>query len=119
MPPIEYKFFVDAACSLGDKLYVFSLALGRKNSINILHYPFASISSQESLWQVIEVPQDVLSYRNLVTFVPLNSTKIAILGGTADFDHKPLGDVTIFNTITFEFTKTIEVNKVADSFYCA
>ena len=56
---------------------------------------------------MIDVPQDVLTFRTQITFVPLNSTEIAILGGQ-DQTAKFLGDVITLNTITNEFKREVE-----------
>ena len=73
--------------------------------IVILHNPDASFSSQDPPhWQVVVVPQDVTSDRIMPAFVPLNTTEIAILGGT-DEKMKFIGDRLIFNTSTNEFNK--------------
>ena len=68
------------ACSLGDKVYVFEPLFGER-TIRVLNNPDASFSSQDPPhWQVVTVPQDVKSVCFNATFVPLNSTEIAILG---------------------------------------
>ena len=95
------------ACSLGDKVY----ALGNNTSmasyyIGILYNPDAYFSSQDPPhWQEVVVPQDAtMSFRSDATFVPLNSTEIAILGGHRRGRY--FGDVLIFNTSTNEFNKS-------------
>ena len=81
-----------------------------KNAITVLHKADASIASQEKLsphWQVIQVPEDVLTLRFGAAFVPLNLTEIAILGGYNDCGSV-LGDVIIFDTTTCELKKEFE-----------
>ena len=61
----------------------------KKNLINVLHNPGASLSSQDPPhWSVIDAPQDVMSYRTDVAFAPLNLTEIAILGGERENDNR-------------------------------
>ena len=73
-------------------------------TIRVLHNPDASFSSQDPPhWQEVVVPQDFSSVRFRSAFVPLNSTEIAILGGT--IQGRYFGDVLIFNTGTNEFNK--------------
>ena len=73
-------------------------------TIGVLHNPDASFSSKDPPhWQVVVVPQRVMSDRISSTFVPLNSTEIALLGGRDDSGY--FGDVFIFNTSTNEISK--------------
>lgn len=68
-----YNGDIASACSLGDRVYVFGDGKMTSNlMISILHNPDAPTVSQEMHWQVIEIPQDVLSSRYHVAFVPLN-----------------------------------------------
>ena len=57
---------------------------------------------------MIEVPGDVLTPRQQLTFVPLNSTEIVILGGIYLDYSNFLGDVITFNTSTCEFKREVE-----------
>ena len=100
---MESRTKFSAAYSLQEKVYVFCDVMYKmENFINVLHKPGASLSSQDPpRWQVIDVPQDVMSYRRWVSFAPLNSTEIAILGGRDQDEF--FGDVITFNTSTYEF----------------
>ena len=51
-----------AACSLGDKVYVIGTTGELKNSIRVLHNAGASIASLELEWQVIQVPEELVSF---------------------------------------------------------
>ena len=59
---------------------------------------------------MIDVPQDVMSYRTYIAFVPLNSTEIAILGGKNENDRL-LGEVYTFSTTTNRFKREAKGGK--------
>lgn len=89
-----------SACSLIDKVYVFSKSDREFNCINILNNPGASISSKEPpYWDEIRVPIDALKLRSEVAFVPLNWKEIAIFGGV-DTSKEYRGGIVTFNRLT-------------------
>ena len=101
LPMIPYQKEFCEACSTGDKVYVLCT---RNCTIKVLHNPGAPVSSQELLWQDIEMPKDNPIPRYSPTFVPLNSTEIVIAGGM-DTNYKEVRDIVIFDTTTCEFKK--------------
>lgn len=110
------------ACSLGDKVYAFAY---KTNCINVLHNPTAPISSQEEApphWQNFFVP---LNLQQETAFVPLNTTEIAILGGTSTSISQnaaalPLrrGENIIFNTTTRRLKQMFEDKVALPPFRC-
>lgn len=95
--------------------YVFCGEIGRNNnttnSIELLPIEEASRGGINEVWQLIEVPEDILSCRLVPAVVAINDTEIAILGG---YDTKPhpalfFKDVYLFNT------KNKRVKRVAEN----
>ena len=52
------------------------------------------LANATTLWQLINVAENILTKRSVPAVAPLNDTEIAILGGYG------LSDVIVFNTIT-------------------
>ena len=101
--PISRREGGFSACSLGDKVYVFTPA---DDAIEVLHNPDALVSSQEMHWQVIELPLDVQIPCSYFGFAPLNSTEIVIAGGM-DRNRSKFKDIMTFDTTTCEFKREI------------
>ena len=91
---LNYARNAATACVLNHVIYVIcgKGTSGHLNSIERLDH------QNEEAWQLIEVPQDVLSVRSYTGFVAINDTEIAILGGCDDRTN--YNDVYLFNTKT-------------------
>ena len=91
---LNYARNAASACVLNHVIYVIGGegTSGHLNSIERLDH------RNEEAWQLIEVPQDVLSARYYTGFVAINDTEIAILGGCDDRTY--YNDVYLFNTKT-------------------
>lgn len=96
-----------SACSFGgDKVFVLGVTDLHKSSVNILHNPGATVSSQKMHWQSIEVLGNFLESQHLAAIAPLNSTEIVILGGMPHLGSQiTSGEVVIFNTTSCKFKK--------------
>ena len=57
------------------------------------------LANATTLWQLINVAEDILTKRHDPAVAPLNDTEIAILGGGYNYGDK-LSDVIVFNTTT-------------------
>ena len=55
------------------------------------------LANATTLWQLINVAENILTKRKFLAVAPLNDTEIAILGG---YDGNCLSDVIVFNTTT-------------------
>ena len=111
-PGLDRDSSYQGACSLGEKVYAFRryqyYPESYQNYIDVLHNPSASSFCLQQLmhWEKIALPVDVCEGRQGVSFVPLNSTEIAMLGGQYRFavsDFVP--NVITFNTNTAQFKK--------------
>ena len=55
------------------------------------------LANATTLWQLIDVAENILTKRLAPAVAPLNNTEIAILGG---WNNGKLSDVIVFNTTT-------------------
>ena len=89
-----------SASTLHGIVYVFCGTDGRYNDLNSIEMISEStlLANARSLWQLINVAENILSKRSLQAVAPFNGTEIAILGGW----NRPnrLSDVIVFNTTT-------------------
>ena len=74
MPELNQARDLASACSLKDKIYVFSgdnLDYQLRNSIEKLNNPFLTMG--EAFWQLIQLPVKIFSLRQNPVVVPLNA----------------------------------------------
>ena len=62
-------------------------------------------------WQLIQLKPESLAARSNPIIVPMNATKIAILGGLMQKNEEYMGDILLFDTSTKTCNKLVE-NKV-------
>ena len=87
-----------SACTLNGIVYVFcGYGDDYLNSIEMISES-SLLANATTLWQLINVAENILTKRSTPAVAPLNDTEIAILGGW----NKPnsLSDVIVFNTTT-------------------
>ena len=86
-----------SACTLNGIVYVFCGSTGDYvNSIEMISES-SLLANATTLWQLIDVAENILTKRCYTAVAPLNDTEIAILGG---YDNNKLSDVIVFNTTT-------------------
>ena len=117
-PPLRKPRSCHSSCTLNDRIFVFcGIAMNFTefkreidNSIEFFNAR-AHVNGLHAQWETILVPEDSawdLSCRIAPLVSPLNSTQIAILGGSQDTNGTvPLGDVHIFDTETISVQEEI------------
>ena len=88
--------FLHSACTLNGIVYVFCGCeyIDYFNSIEMISES-SLLANATTLWQLIDVAENILTPRYNTAVAPLNDTEIAILGGSYRFS-----DVIVFNTTT-------------------
>ena len=94
-----------SGCSLPNYVYIFcGMKENRKrlNSIERLRIITLERPSQqlEERWELIQLKIEILPARSNPVIVPMNSTKIAILGGLMQKDEAYMGDILLFDART-------------------
>ena len=59
-------------------------------------------------WQLIQLKPENLAARSNPVIVPMNATKIAILGGLIQENEEYMGDILLFDTSTKTCDKIVE-----------
>ena len=96
-------------------VYVFcgQFGCGRElNSIETISES-ALVPQSKARWELIQVPENILSPREQPAVAPINDTEIAVLGGYSD--HNYFSDVILFNRTSKECEKVA----VSDYKFCA
>ena len=85
-----------SACTLNGIVYVFCGLDGGDYVLNSIEMISESslLANATTLWQLIDVAENILTKRSRPAVAPLNDTEIAILGGPGE------SDVIVFNTTT-------------------
>ena len=93
--------YCHSACTLNGIVYVFCGYDGRDylNSIEMISES-SLLANATTLWQLINVAENILTKRETPAVAPLNDTEIAILGGWNSGSSGSLSDVIVFNTTT-------------------
>ena len=88
-----------SACSLGNSVLVFcgNSEGGKVNSVERLKV-VPTRATLGAAWELIELPTDVFRIRTSPVVVPLDESKIAILGGGSYGRY--LSDIVVFNITT-------------------
>ena len=80
------KGIVDVFCEVSEEgIYINSIEMIPESTL---------LANATTLWQLINVAQNILKPRSIPAVAPLNDTEIAILGGSSN------SDVIVFNTTT-------------------
>ena len=81
-PKLNVARFLHSACTLNGIVYVFCGGDGRVclNSIEMISES-TLLANATTLWQLINLAEDILTKRAFPAVAPLNDTEIAILGG--------------------------------------
>ena len=89
-----------SACTLNGIVYVFCGSRGYNGYLNSIEMISESslLANATTLWQLINVAENILTPRYYPAVAPLNDTEIAILGGS-NYPNR-LSDVIVFNTTT-------------------
>ena len=86
-----------SACTLNGIVYVFCGSNSSwLNSIEMISES-SLLANATTLWQLINVAENILTPHDHTAVAPLNDTEIAILDG---YDGNKLSDVIVFNTTT-------------------
>ena len=72
------------------------------------------VQNSTALWQIIEIPQNILIPCKFLAVAPINDTEISIMGG---FIIESLSDVFVFNTATKCATK-LQMAATTSSGHC-
>ena len=104
-----------SACTLQGIVYVFCGTNGytHLNSIEMISET-SLVQNSTALWQIIEIPQNILIPCKFLAVAPINDTEISIMGG---FIIESLSDVFVFNTATKCATK-LQMAATTSSGHC-